>query len=116
MLHALAEAASSSSVLPTLSMEHLPPLKVKISLPRAYPLAEVPRIVDIRAPIPGADRRSSWLSRKVLYKIGSKIEELWLEDRDVTGEGNGIIWAWWEWIGSGQFLEDLDLLQNGQLR
>ncbi|ORX36001.1 hypothetical protein BD324DRAFT_581472 [Kockovaella imperatae] len=112
ILQTIATEPSSSNVLPTLDLEHLPPLTVSIALPTDYPLKSPPRVVDIRAPIPGADKRSNWLSRKVLYKIGLRLEEMWRSEQ-MSGEGAGVIWQWWEWVGNGQFFEDLGLSQDG---
>jgi E3 ubiquitin-protein ligase RNF14 len=41
---------------------------------------------------------------------------MWEEEKELAGEGSGVIWKWWEWIGNGEFLSDLSLIQDGQLR
>jgi E3 ubiquitin-protein ligase RNF14 len=40
---------------------------------------------------------------------------MWAEERDISGEGAGILWKWWDWVANGDFLEDLGLMKNGEL-
>lgn len=40
---------------------------------------------------------------------------MWDEERDLLGEGAGVLWKWWEWVGSGEFMVDLGLIKDGQL-
>ena len=41
---------------------------------------------------------------------------MWQEEADSSGEGSGVLWRYWEWVGSGEFLTDLDLLQIDHLK
>jgi len=45
-----------------------------------------------------------------------RLETMWSEDKELAGEGSGVIWRWWEWIGSGECLLDLGLLKDDVLR
>lgn len=52
----------------------------------------------------------------MLVRVQERLAEMWSEEKDAAGEGSGVVWRWWEWIGSGDFLDDLKLLQDGTLR
>jgi len=93
---------------------HLPPLKVRLVLSSLYPIFEPPTIVSLGAPL-GVESHQ-WLSKRSTIQIEQRIVEMWSEDREAAGEGSGVIWRWWEWIGSGEFLSDLGLLQDDTLR
>ena len=41
---------------------------------------------------------------------------MWTEDKEMTGEGSAVVWKWWEWIGSGEILDDLRMMENGVLK
>lgn len=49
-------------------------------------------------------------------EIEHRLETMWSEDKELAGEGSGVIWRWWEWIGSGECLTDLGLLKDDVLR
>ena len=49
-------------------------------------------------------------------EIEHRLETMWTEDKAAAGEGSGVIWRWWEWIGSGECLYDLGLLKDDVLR
>jgi hypothetical protein len=40
---------------------------------------------------------------------------MWFEDKEMTGEGSGVLWRWWEWVGGGEFLADLGAMNGDQL-
>lgn len=48
-------------------------------------------------------------------EIEHRLETMWREDKELAGEGSGVIWRWWEWIGSGECLSDLGLLKGDVL-
>jgi len=58
----------------------------------------------------------NWLSKLTLTRIQEKLFHLWEEDKAVAGEGSGVLWKWWEWVGSGEFLNDLDYMKGGELQ
>lgn len=55
-----------------------------------------------------------WISRRVLAQVQERLGTLWTDEAG-GGEGVGVIWSWWEWIGSGAFLEDLGLIVDHEL-
>jgi E3 ubiquitin-protein ligase RNF14 len=109
-----AAGAASSSALSSLELSHLPPIKVRVYLPPSYPLASPPTIVSIRASLPSLP--GAWLSKRVLAHVGDRLRTMWQEDQEVMGEGSGVVWRWWEWVGSGDFLSDFGLAQDASLR
>jgi E3 ubiquitin-protein ligase RNF14 len=48
----------------------------------------------------------------MLTTVQERLHTFWDEEKEF---GAGVLWRWWEWIGGGVFLEDLGLLQHGQL-
>lgn len=44
--------------------------------------------------------------------IQNKLGEMWEEEREMTGEGVGVVWRWWEWIAAGDFLGDLKMMDS----
>lgn len=84
-----------------------------MALPAGYPLTEPPRVLSLRAPLPQARTEGpptgGWISRRILAHVQERLAVLW-KDEAIGGEGIGVLWSWWEWIGSGSFLEDLGLI------
>ncbi|KAL7424702.1 hypothetical protein Q5752_000386 [Cryptotrichosporon argae] len=95
-----------SSASTSLHVTHLPPLNVRLVLPPVYPLEAPPRAVSLRASLPGQD--AAWLARGVLERVTDRLARMWDEDR-AGGEGVGVLWRWWMWVGGGEFLIDLGL-------
>jgi E3 ubiquitin-protein ligase RNF14 len=108
--------AGSSGVLPTLEIAHLPPITVRLLLPPSYPLQQPPKVLSLRANLPDGDLRHHWLEKASLARLEDRVREFWEEEKAVVGEGAGVIWRWWEWIGAGEFLTDLGYIADGQLR
>ncbi|KAI0995022.1 hypothetical protein K3495_g13158, partial [Podosphaera aphanis] len=109
-----ADTATAFSTVTPLKLCHLPPLKVRLVLSHLYPILEPPTIISLGAPL-GVESHQ-WLSKRSRIQIEQRIVDMWSEDREAAGEGSGVIWRWWEWIGSGEFLSDLGLLQGDTLR
>lgn len=102
----------------------LPPLCVSIELSAGYPLKRPPRLVDIQtwkpsdASIPTdrvqrvhaqaqhhrehiVDRFDHcYLHESIIATIKDKLASLWSE----AGDGDTILWNWFEWVSSGEFL------------
>jgi E3 ubiquitin-protein ligase RNF14 len=103
----------ASPVTP-LKLSHLPPIKVNILIPPLYPIFEPPRLVGLEAQVgSGAEQ---WLDKTYRVEIETRLGQMWSEDKELTGEGSGVIWRWWEWIGSGECLADSGLLKGDVLR
>lgn len=105
-----------SGILPTLEIAHLPPITVRLLLPPSYPLQQPPKILSLRANLPDGDLRHYWLDKPSLVKVENRIKDLWEEEHAIAGEGAGVIWRWWEWIGLGEFLTDLGYIDGGHMR
>lgn len=103
-------SATSSSA--DLHLTHLPPLLVCVALPPTYPLSKPPRVVSLRAPLP--DNSGAWLGRRVLTLAQERLGQLWVDEAS-SGDGVGVLWSWWEWLGSGDFLVDAGLLSEHTL-
>ena len=106
----------SSALLPTLEIAHLPPITVRLLLPPSYPLQLPPKVLSLRANLPDGDLRHHWMEKNLLGKVENRMIELWEEEKAVLGEGAGVMWRWWEWIGVGDFLTDLGCIEHGELR
>jgi E3 ubiquitin-protein ligase RNF14 len=61
------------------------------------------------------EQAGSWLSRRVLAKVGARLQEHWEEENELGGEGTGVIWRWWDWVSSATFLDELGILSDGTL-
>ncbi|WWC66318.1 uncharacterized protein I206_100219 [Kwoniella pini CBS 10737] len=99
----------------SLQLSHLPPLVLRVLLPSVYPLEEAPRPIHLRAPIPGGEKAGNWLPKLKLRQIQNKLVEMWDEEKQLNDEGMGIIWRWWEWVGTGDFLTDLEMYNGSSL-
>ncbi|CAK9785861.1 hypothetical protein CC85DRAFT_206438 [Cutaneotrichosporon oleaginosum] len=95
-----------------LLLTRLPPLLARLELPSAYPTSEPPRVVSLRAPLPAAS--GAWLSRRVLTCAQERLGKFWA-DEAVGGECVGVLWSWWEWLASGEFLIEVGLLADQAL-
>jgi E3 ubiquitin-protein ligase RNF14 len=112
-----ASHASSSTAPSTLAIEYLPPLIVSVELPASYPVFELPKVTSIIAAFDAAgETQGSWLSRAALETVIGKLKGLWEEEKEIAGEGQGVLWRWWEWVGTGEFLTELGFIKDGQLR
>lgn len=108
-------ASSSGASLPSLQLTHLPPLTCRLVFPPLYPLTEAPR-VSVRANLPHGTK-CSWLSAKVVKSLETRLSSMWEEEREALGgEGAGVVWRWWEWVGTGEFLSELGMMHDGRLR
>ncbi|WVF70501.1 hypothetical protein IAT40_005291 [Kwoniella sp. CBS 6097] len=113
----------------TLEISHLPPLSLRLLLPAKYPLQEAAKPVFLRASLPngtsggengggggvGLGGAGNWLPRSVLKSVTDKLSQFWDEEKEACGEGMGVIWKWWEWVGTGEFLLELDLIKGDTL-
>lgn len=102
-----------SSVTP-LKLSHLPPLIVEIRIPPLYPIHEPPIVISLTSQV-GA-QADQWLDKPIQVDLERRLESMWAEDKKLAGEGTGVIWRWWEWLGSGECFTDLGLLRNDVLR
>ncbi|CAD6568962.1 MAG: translation termination inhibitor protein itt1 [Tremellales sp. Tagirdzhanova-0007] len=99
---------SSSAIVPSIDgLLHLPSLDLRVLLPAAYPMAEAPRPVSLRAALPAVEGTiGNWLSRTTLKQLQDILVEMWQEEKALIGEGTGILWRWCDWVGNGIFLSD----------
>ncbi|WVQ62143.1 uncharacterized protein L199_000281 [Kwoniella botswanensis] len=101
----------------SLELSHLPSLTLKVLLPKRYPMVEPAKPISLRAGLPSGDKLGNWLPRTKLRSIQDKLSEMWEEEGEIyggEGQGVGVIWKWWEWIGNGDFLTDLGMF-NGPI-
>jgi E3 ubiquitin-protein ligase RNF14 len=96
---------------PELVLSHLPPLTVRLLLPETYPVEAPARVVSLKAGLEG-DERSSWLPRSALQAVQNKLGVMWAEEKEAMGEGAGVLWKWWDWIGTGEFLTELGMMDT----
>ncbi|KAL1409025.1 hypothetical protein Q8F55_005849 [Vanrija albida] len=111
-----AQSTASTSTAATLQLAHLPSLSARIILPSGYPSSKPPRVISLRARIPKHDGPGGWLSNRTLGKMQERLTTMWVDQRDSSGEGDGVLWMWFEWVSSSEFLGDLRFLDNGTLR
>ena len=52
----------------------------------------------------------------MLVKVQERLVQIWEEENDAGGESSGALWKWWEWVGSGDFLSGLELIEGGELQ
>jgi len=83
-----------------LFLSSLPPILLEITLPPAYPLRAAPEIVSFHA-------SGSWMSRS--GRLLEKLRAMW-QPGEVT------LFTWVEWIHSADFLNSMDIIQDGVLR
>lgn len=107
---------ASTSTAASLELAHLPALSARVVLPPGYPSVKPPRVVSLRARIPKHEGRGGWLSNRMLSKVQERLAAMWASEREVAGEGLGVLWTWFDWITSSEFLTDLGLLNNGVLQ
>ncbi|WVQ70866.1 hypothetical protein IAR50_000391 [Cryptococcus sp. DSM 104548] len=102
----------------TLTLDHLPPLVLRVLLPPSYPLSAPPHPVSLRAPLPESNAETSqgnWLPKSVLKSFDSMLGPMWREEKEAMGEGQGVLWKWMEWIVSGDCLVDSGKIVDGVL-
>ena len=109
---------SSSAIVPSIDgLLHLPSLDLRVLLPAAYPMAEAPRPVSLRAALPAVEGTiGNWLSRTTLKQLQDILVEMWQEEKALIGEGTGILWRWCDWVGNGIFLSDRGAMKGGELQ
>ncbi|KAI9635251.1 uncharacterized protein MKK02DRAFT_27103 [Dioszegia hungarica] len=96
---------------PELVLSHLPPLTMQLLLAKTYPLEAPARVVALKAGLEG-DERSSWLPRAALQAVQNKLGVMWTEEKEAMSEGSGVLWKWWDWIGTGEFLAELGMMDS----
>lgn len=109
-----AHVGDEVSPVTPLKLSHLPPIKVEIRIPRLYPICEPPDIIGFEASV--GSEADQWLDKRYRVEIERRLGMMWSEDKEIAGEGSGVIWRWWEWIGSGECLSDIGLLKGDVLR
>lgn len=82
----------------TAMVSSLPPIMLHVTLPGQYPLQCSPQITSIYA-------SQSWLPR--LSVLMGRLLGMWQKDE-------GVLYAWIDYIESGRFLKDLDLMHQNQ--
>ncbi|KAH8120636.1 hypothetical protein DFH11DRAFT_1499658 [Phellopilus nigrolimitatus] len=93
--------AASSSSGPSVKLTYLPPILLSVSLPEGYPTECSPTITSVHA-------THSWLS--VEAQLAHILRQAWVE-------GEGTLCNWVELIRSGDFLDQLDLVdKSGVIR
>ena len=116
-LSTFSKLAGPSTTTSEISLTHLPPIKAVIHLPPDYPLQTGPIIKSLRAPLSDEDTGVQWLSKKHRLDIEAKLIELWDEEKELNGEGIGVLWRWWECLSTGDFLRDMSMYtQDDKLR
>jgi len=83
-----------------LSLSSLPPVLLEIVLPPAYPLHAAPEIVSFHI-------SGSWIPRS--GRLLKKLRGMWQP-------GEVILYAWVECIRSADFLNSMNIIQDGTLR
>ncbi|KAK8865969.1 hypothetical protein IAR55_001118 [Kwoniella newhampshirensis] len=103
---------TSSGPSASLDLSRLPPLSLRLVLPATYPLEGPPKPILLRAPLPSGEKAGNWLPWSVLKEVQDKLVDLWTEEKDSCGEGMGVLWKWWDWVGNGDFLSDMGMLKG----
>lgn len=85
------ECVSESIMLST-----LPPLLIQLILPASYPLHRPPQLLSIRA-------THLWLPRIPL--LHNALASMW-------NPGEGVLYQWVEFLRTGDFLQNLDLISS----
>ncbi|KXN84789.1 E3 ubiquitin-protein ligase itt1 [Leucoagaricus sp. SymC.cos] len=83
----------------SLKLSTLPSLLLQLSLPQGYPITGPPQILSLRA-------THLWLSK--LLQLQGRLREQWQA-------GEGVLYNWIEYIRTGEFLSELDMLDKGLL-
>jgi len=83
-----------------LSLSSLPPVLLEIVLPPAYPLHAAPEIVSFHV-------SGSWIPRS--GRLLNNLQGMWQP-------GEVILYAWVEYIRSADFLNSMNIIQDGTLR
>ncbi|WVR05929.1 hypothetical protein IAU60_002955 [Kwoniella sp. DSM 27419] len=107
---------STSGPSGSLQVSHLPPINVRMLLPSQYPVMQAAKPIVLRAPLPSGDNIGNWLPKTTLRAVQDKLTEYYEEEREMMGEGTGVLWRWWEWVSLGIFTDDLGMIQGGTLK
>ncbi|GAQ78006.1 hypothetical protein KFL_000060730 [Klebsormidium nitens] len=83
----------------SLTLEHLPPLRLTCTLPAAYPSHSPPRFA----------LSSVWLTRPQLGRLCRGLDEVWQEN-----QGQVVVYSWADWLTRETF-ETLDLGESFEL-
>lgn len=89
----------------------LPTLRIRLDLPSIYPIQTSPIISSLRSIHPTTLAGiSATLPIQIISLITEKLNDLWEEGKanSGTGEGEGILWGWLDWVGRGEWIEALD--------
>lgn len=98
-LNSVSEATvttSHSSSASAKKLSHLPPLVLELSLPEGYPSSSAPLIIALYS-------LYNWLI--CCPRLIQLLRDSWVD-------GEGVLCTWVEFIRSGDFLEELDLVHN----
>ncbi|KAJ2928966.1 hypothetical protein H1R20_g8231, partial [Candolleomyces eurysporus] len=90
------DPSTSSPMTENLVVSTLPPLLVYLALPHTYPLHKPPQLLSIRA-------THLWLPN--IERLSKLLTDMWQA-------GDGVLYAWIEYLRTGEFLQPLDL-SNG---
>ncbi|KAG5648159.1 hypothetical protein DXG03_006113 [Asterophora parasitica] len=77
----------------TLSLSSLPSLMLSVILPPSYPLESPPNVTSIRA-------SHIWLPHVIMSRLQRLLAEMWQP-------GEGVLYAWIEFLRNGEFLKSL---------
>jgi hypothetical protein len=83
-----------------LSLSSLPPILLEIMLPPVYPLRAAPEMVSFHV-------SGSWIPQS--GHLLSKLRGMWQP-------GEVVLYTWVEWIRSADFLNSVNIVQDGTLR
>jgi len=86
-------------------LESLSPPLLTLVLPIEYPMRQPPILKTMRA-------TNDWLPGSTVEPMVERLQDIW----DVDVEGSGVLWRTCDWIQSGEFLTNVDLLQDGVIR
>ncbi|KAG8856914.1 translation termination inhibitor protein itt1 [Tulasnella sp. 330] len=94
------EAGCRSPLSAELTLSHLPPIILTLSLPPGYPLYEPAAILSLHA-------THSWITSTSIDKLWEIISDIAQEGLENGGEG--VLWRMYELLRDGQVLSYLDL-------
>ncbi|KAF5355942.1 hypothetical protein D9756_004264 [Leucocoprinus leucothites] len=100
LVEVVPQGLSSSNKLlssQSLRLSTLPPILLQLALPPGYPMTSPPKILSIRA-------THFWLSKSLLQLQG-KLRDQWQA-------GEGVLYNWVEYIRTGDFLCELDMISS----
>ncbi len=50
-----------------------------------------------------------------MKQVQDRLVQMWEDEKAMMGEGTWVVWKWWDWVESGEFLSDLGLLRGDEL-